>query len=240
MANQLIIGLLFAERKALDMQIKDIQRLIDNPAKPNPSEWAMDVRDVLEETGYITDEITTALRTTINCNGAFAQYTDLLVATLKRVIKKIEKSSDNNIQGDDIVMTKENVFIVYSHKHTDIMREIKEFVREDLGFEPKTLDISNCTGGIWDALFEKTQDCQKAIIVMTEDDKVVSDDGSEYMQARPNVFIELGYMVSKCNLKNVTIVCSENCKIPSDISGLIHVVYKSDKWTESLRKQLNR
>ena len=71
---------------------------------------------------------------------------------------------------------------------------------------------------------------------MTGDGKVVSDDGSEYMQAKPNVFIELWYMVSKCNLKNVTIVCSENYKIPSDIGGLIHVVYKSDRWTESLRK----
>lgn len=222
------------------MQIKDIQRLIDNPLRPTPAEWAMDVEDVLSETGAATKETDNALHLLIIHNGVFPQYTDLLVAILKRVIRNIEKSSDNNIQGESIVMTKENVFIVYSHKHADIMREIKEFVREDLGFEPKTLDISEFTGGIWNALFEKTQNCQKAIIVMTEDDKVVSDDGSEYMQARPNVFVELGYMVGKCGLSNVTIVCSENCNIPSDIGGLIHVVYKSDRWTESLRKQLNR
>lgn len=221
------------------MQIKDIQRLIDNPEKPNPAEWAMDVKDVLEETGYATDETSNALRKLTFHNGAFPQYTNLLVAALKRIIKKIEKSSDNNIQRESIAMTKENVFIVYSYKHVDIMREIKEFVREDLGFEPKTLDISECTGSVWDAFSEKSQDCQKAIIVMAEDDRVVTED-SEYMQARPNVFIELGYMVHKCGLNNVTIVCSENCKIPSDIGGLIHVVYKSDRWTESLRKQLNR
>lgn len=222
------------------MQVQDIQRLIDNPLQPNPAEWAMDVEDALSEVNVLTKDDEQALKLTKIHNGAFPQYADILVASLKRIVRKLEKSSENEITGENVVMTKENVFIVYSHKHADIMREIKEFVYEDLGFEPKTLDISDFTGGVWDALSEKTQNCQKAIIVMTEDDKVVSDDGSEYMQARPNVFIELGYMIHKCNLKNVTIVCSENCKIPSDIGGLIHVVYKSDRWTESLRKQLNR
>ena len=68
----------------------------------------------------------------------------------------IEKSSDNNIQEESVIMTKENVFIIYSHKHADIMREIKEFVREVLGFEPKTLDISDFMSGIRNALFERT------------------------------------------------------------------------------------
>ena len=226
------------------MKVQDIQNLIDNKLEPNAQEWAMDVEDVLAELNALTPdcaELLTYVKThNTQHQRAFPTQADTLVAILKRIIKKMEKSVESTLEGESVVMTKENVFIVYSHKHADIMREIKEFVREDLGFEPKTLDISDFTGGIWDALFEKTQDCQKAIIVMTEDDKVVSDDGSEYMQARPNVFIELGYMVSKCNLKNVTIVCSENCKIPSDIGGLIHVVYKSDRWTESLRKQLNR
>ena len=224
------------------MKIMDIQQLIEHPSEPNGSEWAMNVEDILDEMNLLTPENKEIIEEIkfFNGKGVGRTYVDQLVAVLKRIIKKLNKNMESTLEGDNIVMTKENVFIVYSHKHADIMREIKEFVREDLGFEPKTLDISDFTGGIWDALFEKTQDCQKAIIVMTEDDKVVSDDGTEYMQARPNVFIELGYMVSKCNLKNVTIVCSENCKIPSDIVGLIHVVYKSDIWTELLRKQLNR
>lgn len=226
------------------MKVQDIQNLIDNKLEPNAQEWAMDVEDVLIELDMLTDECVELLKyiKTHNKQGqkAFPTEADTIVAILKRIIKKIEKSSESVLKGEDVIMTKENVFIVYSHKHADIMREIKEFVREDLKFEPKTLDISDFTGSIWDALFEKTKDCQKAIIIMTEDDKVVSDDGSEYMQARPNVLIELGYMIHKCQLKNVTIVCSENCAIPSDIGGLIYVQYKSDKWTEALRKQLKR
>lgn len=164
------------------MQVQDIQRLIDNPLQPNPAEWAIDVEDALSEVNVLTKDDEQALKLTKIHNGAFPQYADILVASLKRIVRKLEKSSENEITGENVVMTKENVFIVYSHKHADIMREIKEFVYEDLGFEPKTLDISDFTGSVWDALSEKTQNCQKAIIVMTEDDKVVSDDGSEDMQ----------------------------------------------------------
>lgn len=59
------------------------------------------------------------------------------------------------IKGENIVMTKENVFIVYSHQNVNVMREIKEFIRENLGFEPKTLDIAECTGSVWDAFTKK-------------------------------------------------------------------------------------
>ena len=219
------------------MQIEYIQNLIYNKLQPNPTEWAMDVKDVLEEFDCLTPEVKNIIEKIKFYNGAFSNYSDELVAILKRIVKKC---TNNNIQGDAVVMTKNNVFIIYSHQHSDMMREIKDFIREELGFEPKTLDIAECTGSVWDAFSEKSEACQKAVVLMVDDDFVKDANGNEYKQARPNVFIELGYMIHKCGLNNVTIVCSENCNIPSDIGGLIHVVYKSDRWTESLRKQLNR
>lgn len=226
------------------MQIDDIQNLIDNKLQPNVAEWTMDVEDALSETDMLTDDIQKLLKSIKQCNfswhKSFPEQSDEIVAILKRVIKKIKQSSDNNIQGDTVVMTKNNVFIIYSHQHSDMMREIKDFIREELGFEPKTLDIAECTGSVWDAFSEKSEACQKAVVLMAEDDFVKDANGNEYKQARPNVFIELGYMIHKCGLKNVTIVCSKDCNIPSDINGLTSVQYKTEKWTESLRKQLNR
>ena len=221
------------------MKISDIQKLIDNPLKPNPSEWAMDVEDILNETNNMTKESKTAIDRTKFHNGAFTNYSDELVAILKRIIRKIEKTTDN-IKGDNIVMTKENVFIIYSHQNRNMMLDIKDFIKENLGFEPKILDISECTGNIWDAFSEISEPCQKAVVLMSDDDIVRDSNGNEYKQARPNVFIELGYMIHKCSLKNVTIVYSGEYNVPSDIGGLISVHYKSERWTESLRKQLNR
>jgi len=226
------------------MQIKDIQNLIDNKLQPNVAEWTMNVEDILSETGNLTDERKKLLNSirgqSISWHKLFPEESDTIVAILKRVIKKIEKSSEFIIKGENVVMTKENVFIVYSHQNVNMMREIKEFIRENLGFEPKTLDIAECTGSVWNAFTEKSAECQKAIVLMSDDDEVTDTDKNIYKQARPNVFIELGYMICKCGLKNVTIVCSENCIIPSDINGLTSVHYKSERWTESLRKQLNR
>lgn len=225
------------------MQIDDIKNLIDNKLQPNVAEWTMNVEDVLSETDMLTDENKKLLKNIRQCSSnwhkSFPEQSDEIVAILKRVIKKI-KQSDNNIQGDAVVMTKNNVFIIYSHQHSDMMREIKDFIKEELGFEPKTLDIAECTGSVWDAFSEKSEACQKAVVLMAEDDFVKDANGNKYKQARPNVFIELGYMIHKCGLKNVTIVCSKDCNIPSDINGLTSVQYKAEKWTESLRKQLNR
>ena len=226
------------------MQIKDIQNLIDNKLEPNAQEWAMDVEDILTKLDLLTPEVGKLL-TYIKSNNtqlqrAFPTQADTVVAILKRIVKKMEKSSESIIKGEDVVMTKENVFIVYSHQNANIMREIKEFIREDLGFEPKTLNIAECTGSVWSAFTEKSADCQKAIVLMSDDDEVTDADGETYKQARPNVFIELGYLIHKCGLHNVTIVYSNDCKKASDIDNLISVHYGTDKWAESLRKQLNR
>ena len=121
-----------------------------------------------------------------------------------------------------------------------MMLDVKDFIKEDLGFEPKTLDISEFAGSVWNAFSEKSKECQKAVVLMADDDFVKDSTGKEYKQARPNVFIEIGYMIHKCGLKNVTIICSQGCTMPSDIGGLIYVTYKEEKWTEKLRKQLNR
>ena len=226
------------------MQIQDIQSLIDNKLQPNVSEWTMNAADVLSEVGMLNDDIKELLKSIRKCNlswhESFPERSDEVVVILKRAIKKIKQSFDNNTQGDTVVMTKNNVFIIYSHQHSDRMREIKEFIGEELGFEPKTLDIAECTGSVWDAFSEKSATCQKAVVLMAGDDFVKNANEKEYKQARPNVFIELGYMIHKCGLKNVTIVRSKDCEIPSDINGLTSVQYKTEKWTESLRKQLNR
>ena len=52
-----------------------------------------------------------------------------------------------------------------------------------------------------DTFSEISEPCQKAVVLMSDDDIVRDSNGNEYKQARPNVFIELGYMIHKCSLK---------------------------------------
>lgn len=226
------------------MKIKDIQYLIDNKLQPNVAEWTMDVEDVLLEMDMLSDDTKSLLKSirqqSISWHNSFPEKSDTIVAILKRALRKIEKSSDKKIKGEDVVMTSKNVFIVYSHQSESVMLKIKDFIEKNLGLCPKTLDISEYTGSVWDAFSKNVADCQKAVVLMSGDDSVTDTHGNTYKQARPNVFIELGYLIHKCGLKNVTIVYSDDCKEPSDIGNLVSVHYGSEMWTESFRKQLNR
>lgn len=215
--------------------------MIDNPLKPNGSEWAMDAEDILNENDLLTPDNREIIKQVkfFNGQGVGKTYVDQLVGILKRIIKNINKDTGCIMNNEAISMTREKVFIVYSHQNKNIMREIKEFIR-DLKFEPKILDIAEFTGSIWDAFVKKSEECPKAVVIMSDDDLVIDSNGNEYKQARPNVFIELGYMIHKCGLKNVTIVYSTDCKEASDIKGLVSVHYGTDNWRESLRQQLNR
>lgn len=219
------------------MKTNDVQKLIDTPLQPNPSEWAMAVEDVLNKKCCLSADARVAIKNTKLHNGVFQNYTDELIAILKRIIKM---SENDDAQGDDVIMTNKNIFIVYSQQNVNFMREIKDFIKENLGLEPKTLDIAEHTGCTWNAFTEKSAECQKAVVLMSDDDKVIDMKGNAYKQARPNVFIELGYMIHKCGLNNVTIFYSGECKEASDITGLTSVHYGADKWTESFRKQLSR
>ena len=51
----------------------------------------MDVEDILNETNNMTKELKMAINKTKFHNGAFTNYSDELVAILKRIIRKIEK-----------------------------------------------------------------------------------------------------------------------------------------------------
>lgn len=169
------------------------------------------------------------------------QYMQEYISKLKQErITELEQFLITTKLGENGAMMKRNVFIAYSHQHRDMMLDVKDFISEELGFEVKTLDISEATGNVWDAFSKKAEECSKAVVLMSDDDFVRDSGGKEYKQARPNIFIELGYMIHKCGLKNVTIICSKECTMPSDIGGLIYINYKEEKWTEKLRKQLNR
>ena len=102
----------------------------------------MDVEEVLTDTNKLSEEAKTAIHKTKIHNGAFQNYTDELVAMLKRIVKKEIANKNNDVQEDDVVMTNKNVFIVYSHQNEYVMFKIKDFIERNLGLCPKKLDIS--------------------------------------------------------------------------------------------------
>lgn len=235
------------------MNIQIIQRLIDNKFQPNVAEWVMDVEDVLSDANMMTDEIKDCVKTVksqpINWNQSFPEKSDVLVATMKRLVKKFDRSSisnhsemnnnDNSYIIQEVQDVNKDVFIVYAHKGEATKLRVQDFVQNTLGYIPHTLDVSKHSGLVWDSFIKESQNCSKAIVVMTADDMVVDAD-NKYYQSRPNVYIELGYLVAKLQLHNVMVVIDGDIKIPTDINGICSVYMSNANWMESIRNQMER
>ena len=62
--------------------------------------------------------------------------------------------------------------------------------------------------------------CAYAIALVTPDD-LIDKDGETYLQARPNVLLELGWFMAHLGRKGVLLLVQGDSKLPSDLSGIV-------------------
>ncbi|WP_088225729.1 nucleotide-binding protein [Desulfosporosinus sp. FKB] len=75
-----------------------------------------------------------------------------------------------------------------------------------------------------ESLIKMCDNCQKAIIYFSEDDKIQDDSGRQVGVPRDNVVFECGLFVGKMGRENVAIIKeNSNVKLPSDIAGLTYL-----------------
>jgi hypothetical protein len=158
------------------MQIKDIQRLIDNKFQPNVAEWAMDVEDILNEANMMSDEarkcLTCVKQQPLSWHQSFPEASDTLVATLKRVVKNMKTSIPTNMQEEKNPMSNYKYDVFLSHAHAD-----KELFVADLknSFEKLGIRIFYDTDSIkwgnnWKKkIYEGLDKCRFAVIVISDD-----------------------------------------------------------------------
>lgn len=133
-----------------------------------------------------------------------------------------------------------NVFVVHGHAEAK-RRELKALLRDDLQLEPIVL-VDLESGGM--TLIEKFEryasKCAYAIALITSDD-LIEKDGEAYLQARPNVLLEIGWFMAKLGRSRVMLLVQGDSKLPSDLNGII--TYKfindvSEKFRE-IKKELD-
>ena len=148
-------------------------------------------------------------RDIINSNNSF----------ISRLASVISEQLNNN-SYDPI---SENIFLVHGHG-----LEIRDYIDKRLktmGYNPIILDREIKPGAtVLEKFITYANRSSKAIIFMTPDDRIV-EDSKEYCQARPNVFIELGYFLGIMDIKDIIIVKEEGARIPSDTGGVVYEQY---------------
>lgn len=115
------------------------------------------------------------------------------------------------------------VFI--SHGTSKEWYKVQAYIERDLNH--KTLELEqqpNLGRTIIQKLYEESNKCNCAIIVMTGDDKF--DNGE--IRARENVLHEIGFFQGKLGLGNIMLLHEEGVNIPSNIHGLVYITFPKD------------
>lgn len=157
------------------MQIKDIQKLIDNKFQPNVAEWAMDVEDVLNEANMMSDEAQKCLKQVkqqpLNWHQSFPEKSDILVAILKRIVKNMQSSVLTNIQEGENLMSQyeSDIFISYAHANDDYATELRKSF-DKLGIKIFR-DAENIEwGDKWEEVIENAlKKCRFGVVIISED-----------------------------------------------------------------------
>jgi hypothetical protein len=120
------------------------------------------------------------------------------------------------------------VFIIHGHSEAK-RRELKDLLKYEFNLDPIVLidepDQGSCT------LIEKFEryapSCAYAIALITPDD-LVDKAGETYLQARPNVLLELGWFMSYLGRNKVLLIVQGESAIPSDLSGIVTKRFSRD------------
>ncbi len=135
------------------------------------------------------------------------------------------------------------VFVVHGHDETNLLR-LKEMLKERFGLEPMILQSRPAKGRTLIEKFEQeAYSCDFAFVLMSPDDHVqVRRKGrkGKYVQARPNVLFEMGWLCRHLTRDRVCILSKRGTSIHSDLAGVefIEFVRSVDEVVQQIEREL--
>lgn len=124
--------------------------------------------------------------------------------------------------GDNVEEKEKKKRVFISHGRSNEWTKVQNFLERDL--EIQTLELAqepNLGRTILRKLYEESQKCSVAVIVMTGED--ISNEGE--IHARENVMHEIGFFQAKYGLTNVVLLHEQDVNIPSNIHGLVYIPF---------------
>jgi len=123
-------------------------------------------------------------------------------------------------------MRRPKVFVVHGHNERARL-EVCEMLRTDLQLEPVLLmNEPGMTATLIDSFEQRASECSGAVVIMTGDDEVTSDEAVR-RRARQNVIFELGYLCGLMGRSRVCLVYEVGVEMPSDLSGVIYYRFEN-------------
>jgi predicted nucleotide-binding protein len=111
------------------------------------------------------------------------------------------------------------VFIVHGHDEANAMR-LAGLVRDRWKLTAVVLKDEPHMGRTLIEKFEGEADRATVALVLLTNDDIVNIQSARYLQARPNVFFELGWFFGKLGRDRTILVWKEGGNLPTDLSGI--------------------
>ena len=128
------------------------------------------------------------------------------------------------------------VFIVYG-KNEQLKKDVSTYVAE-IGYKPVLVETNeNISDTIIESIEVLSKDVAYAIVILSEDDKVILNGQDNYkFRPRENVIFEFGYFISLLGRERV-IVLNDIKGIFSDLNGVYYI--NKTNYKDELKKYLN-
>jgi predicted nucleotide-binding protein len=98
-------------------------------------------------------------------------------------------------------------------------------LKERYGLTPVILSEQASKGrSIIEKFESEARDISYAFALLTPDD-FISQTGTTYSQARPNVVFEIGWFYGRLGRDRVTILFREGTSVPSDLDGILRIQF---------------
>ena len=144
-------------------------------------------------------------------------------AQVERLVRDIDQIFEIRANSELEQPKKENsrrVFI--SHGRSDDWRKVQPFIEKDIKL--RTIELAqepNAGRTIIEKLIDNSERCDSAVIVMTGDDLVDSDEA----RVRENVMHEIGFFQGKFGRNLVILLHEEGVNIPTNLAGVAYVPF---------------
>lgn len=150
-----------------------------------------------------------------------------------------EDLTDLGLLPESIYESCNRIFIVHGHDEISKLKVVR-FIEESK-LVPIILSEQPSNGRTIIENFEKNVNVRFAVVLMTRDDRILTDDVSNKSIYRPrqNAILELGYFIGKLGRKKVCVLYKEGVEIPSDIHGILFTLMDdNDGWKLKLAKEM--
>lgn len=154
------------------------------------------------------------------------------VMACDQIISILESLSNNHpLRAASNTVTRvlpdsKRIFIVHGHDMENAIR-LQSRLKDRYKCEPVILSEEPSQGrSIIEKFESEAASCSYAFILFTPDD-FVKRNKEEYMQARPNVILELGWFYGRLGRDRVCILFRKGTSIPSDLGGIGRIEFTS-------------